>query len=432
MPDGGSVLLIVVDTLRADHLGVYGYSRPTSPNLDIWAAQGRVYERAFATGSWTLPSFGSIYTGRWSTVHRAGVAMSKGWRGDLLSTGLTAVPTIAEILREHGFATGAIMNNPYLDPSFGVSRGFEVYDYVPGDHQDIRRADVMVHRALELIDTWGERRFFLVLHLFDPHMVYDPPEPVRGSFSSAYQSQLSLPVTELGEFRRQELELSAEDVEFVRAAYDEEIVFVDQQLAVLRDGLASRRLLNDSLIMFMSDHGEELFEHDGFEHGHAMWQEVVHVPLVVWGPDVEAGRERAPVSLVDIAPTILDWLGVEASTVFDGLSLWPNLSGDQPVPDRTIFLDGLIHAPPHSTVIQWPFKMIVGDDQTPLSIVDLDRDPREQKNVIESHFEVTQNLMADLHDLNEAAPHASTLGRGEPASPSADILTRLRSLGYVR
>lgn len=432
-PDQGPVIVVVADTLRADHLGLYGYTRPTSPHLDAWAEEGRVYERAFATAPWTLPSFGSLYTGRWPMRHRAGVMKEEDWLGRSVPNRLSSdTPTLAEILRDRGFATGAVMNNPYLDPSFGVARGFEVYDHVPGDNQDIRRADAMVARAFELIDQWGDRPFFLVLHLFDPHMDYDPPAPVRGTFSAEYATQFSLPVTELGQFRRREFDLSAADIEFVRAAYDEEILFVDQQLAELRLGLEDRGLHGDALVVLTSDHGEELFDHDGFEHGHAMWQELVNVPFVVWGPDVQPGRELAPVSLVDVMPTILEWVGVESATDLDGLSLWDNLTAQKPVADRTLLMESPLYGRPHTGLVRWPFKMIVDAHDIPVSIVDLDQDPLERANVLDSHPTVADEMTAELHAHRRTAARARVEAPDEAATPSDEILERLKSLGYVR
>ena len=431
--DQRPVIVVVADTLRADHLGLYGYARPTSPHLDVWAEEGRVYERAFATAPWTLPSFGSLYTGRWPMRHRAGVMKEGDWLGRSVPNRLSSdIPTLAEILRDQGFVTGAVMNNPYLDPSFGVARGFDVYDHVPGDNQDIRRADVMVARAFELIDQWGDRPFFLVLHLFDPHMDYDPPEPVRGMFSAAYTTQLSLPVAELGQLRRRELDLSEDDIEFVRAAYDEEVLFVDQQLEQLRRGLEVRGLRDDALVVLTSDHGEELFDHDGFEHGHAMWQELVNVPFVVWGPGVQPGREVAPVSLVDVMPTVLEWVGAEAVTDLDGLSLWANLTAQEPVDDRALLMESPLYGRPHTSLVRWPFKMIVDAHDTPVSLVDLGQDPLERTNVLESHPTVADAMTAELHAHRRTAARARVEAPDEAATPSDEILERLKSLGYVR
>ena len=139
-------------------------------------------------------------------------------------------------------------------------------------------------------------------------------------------------------------ELSAEDQAFIIAAYDEEIAYTDQQLGVLRDGLADRGLLEDGLVIFTADHGEELFEHGGFEHGHALWQELLHVPLILWGAGVNPGRDATPVSLVDIAPTVLDWLDLVSPVPFDGLSLLPTVSASVQVPDRSLYAGGVIGA----------------------------------------------------------------------------------------
>ena len=178
-----SVILVVVDTLRADHLGTYGYLRPTSPNLDAWAQDGRVYEHAYSTSPWTLPAFASLYTGYLPLRHRAGMYLWNPTSPATANRLSQASHPLAPLLRARGLRTGAIVNNLFLASVYGLNRGFEVYDYEPGDNRTIRRADVTVTRALDLIDTWNDRPFFLVVHLFDPHMSYDAPLPFRGVFT---------------------------------------------------------------------------------------------------------------------------------------------------------------------------------------------------------------------------------------------------------
>jgi len=158
-PRSAPVVLIVVDALRPDHLGYYGYDLPTSPQLDGWMASGRVYERAFATSSWTLPSFASMFTGQLPARHGAGVQTRRKKRRTFtrLDAGL---PTLAEIFREHGYATGAIVGNAALAPVFGLKRGFDTYDYIPATNEQMRRADVTVQRALAWIDQQEGRPFF--------------------------------------------------------------------------------------------------------------------------------------------------------------------------------------------------------------------------------------------------------------------------------
>ena len=428
-----SVVVVVIDTLRADHLGSYRYARPTSPNLDRWATEGRLFERAYSTSSWTLPSFGSLYTGYLPMRHRAGIEAGFHRRGSIPANKLSSsVRTVAEMFAAKGMRTGAVMNNPYLGPPFGVSRGFEVYDYEPGGLHETRRADVMVDRSLALVDRWGDDPFFLVIHLFDPHMDYDPPADFRGKFSDAYDSRFDLPIDDLG-LRRPGTDLTDADREFIRAAYDEEIAFVDQQLGRLRQGLADRGTLGHALVVITADHGEELFEHGGFEHGHAMWQEILHVPLIVWAPGVLAGRESRPVSLVDVAPTLLEWAGVPVPKDFHGESLLPNLLTGENIPVRTLVAEGRLYGPSQSAIIQWPLKIVVGQGNRAIRVVDLSVDPEETQNLLESDSERVGRRVRKLVRQLRALRRTARMGQqDERVELSEETLERLRSLGYVR
>ena len=163
-------MLIVVDTLRADHLGVYGYDRPTSPNLDEWAEGGAVFEHAFSTSPWTLPSFGTIFTGQLPSRHLAGTFVRgvDGRPPDRSQFGQldTLLPTLAEAAAAAGFATAAVVNNAFLGPRFGVDRGFDSYDFSPAGNKQLRRADVVVDRALDWLRGQGETPFFLVIESY--------------------------------------------------------------------------------------------------------------------------------------------------------------------------------------------------------------------------------------------------------------------------
>ena len=432
--DAAPVILVVVDTLRADHLGPYGYERPTSPTLDLWAKQGRVFDNALAPSPWTLPSFGSLYTGRWPLVHQAGLAKGLNRLGQIVPHRLASViPTLAETLRVVGFRTLAVANNPFLDPSFGMARGFDVYDFDSGaTNDDNRPAEVVARRALELVDDVDGQPFFLLVHLFDPYLHYDAPPPFRDSFSASIRSDFTLPITDLNGLRSGSHDIAPQDRAFVTAAYDEEIAYVDEQLGVLRDGLADRGLLEKSMVILTSDHGEELFDHGGFEHGHAMWQELLHVPLIIWAPGVEPGRESAPVSLVDVTPTVLDRLGIAPPTRFDGISLWPNLSAVVPLPQRPLFAEGLLYGLPQSAVVHWPHKIIVNHQDDLIGVFDLERDPHERTSPATDHSDIPNALIAELRSHQRLAQAVGHSTDREPAEPGRDVLERLRSLGYVR
>ena len=241
-------------------MGLYGYDRPTSPNLDAWAADGRVFEHAFAPSPWTLPSFSSLYPGRWPLVHQGGLATeeSAGDGQTPLSLGPDAdLPTVAETLQDAAVRTLAVATNPLLAASFGMARGFDRYglDLGPSGGSS-PRAEEVVRRALALVDEVKGQPFFLVVHLFDPHARYDAPPPFRYTFTASMQSVFTLPVEDVLDIRRRSRELAPQDRPFVAAAYDEEIAYADAQLGVLRDSLTDRGLLEQSMVVFTSVHGE--------------------------------------------------------------------------------------------------------------------------------------------------------------------------------
>ena len=424
-----SVVLIVVDTLRADHLGVYGYDRPTSPNLDEWAEGGAVFEHAFSTSPWTLPSFGTMFTGQLPSRHLAGtfVRGADGRPPNRSQFGRLdpSLPTLAEAANAAGFTTAAVINNAFLGPRFGVDRGFDTYDFAPASNKQLRRADVVVDRALDWLHGRGATPFFLVIHFFDPHMDYDPPEATRGHFSAA------LPQTELPRVTEQiRATLRRGDVfdrDYLVALYDEEILFVDRQLGRLFESLDADGLSDNTVVMLTSDHGEELFDHDGFEHGHTIYNELLHVPLVMRGPGIQPARHDLPVSLLDLFPTVLGAFGQAVSDGAPGRSLWSVLDGGE-LPDRPAYAERTLYGAEHQAIIDWPYKLIRrGGDETRL--FDLSADVGEHHDVAASHPE-DANRLRGLLDATLAA--ASGPGAADEVDMDEETLKALRSLGYVR
>ena len=425
-PRPRSAILVVVDTLRADHLGSYGHRRATSPHLDARAAAGRVFEQAWATSSWTLPSFGSLYTGQLPSRHQAGLRI-KG-RRNFHRRLSRQFPTLAEILAERGFATGAIASNPYLHQSWGVARGFQDYDFVSVDNAVIRRAHVAVEQAQRWIGARGDQPFFLMLHLFDPHMNYDPHPDVQGRFTGDLASRLTLPIGNLRGLRSGAVELDDADVQFLGAAYDEEIAAVDQALEQLFAWMDERGLSDDCLVVFTSDHGEELFEHGGFEHGHAMWEELLHVPMIAWGPGVAAGRSSDPVSIADLMPTILEGLGVAPPADLYGISLWQHLTAAAPLPDRLIVAEGTTYGSSGKAIRRRDTKLIRrGQDEG--ALFDLGGDPGESRDLRAEQPGTYGELLELLMEHPARRPPAQQ-------APQADLDPQteadLRALGYTK
>ncbi len=426
-----TVVLIIVDTLRADHLGLHGYERPTSPQLDDWAAAGRVFDDAWASSSWTLPAFGSIYTGHLAARHGAGlIPRNRGPNPKPLGLDRKA-RTLAEILASNGYETGAVMNNPFLAREFGVAAGFGTYDYVAGNNRNIRRADEVVTRSLEWLDRHTEKPAFLVVHFFDPHMDYDPPPSVRGTFTGKISSELSLPIEHMEWLRRHGKELSEADRAFVNAAYDEELLAVDHATGRLLGGLQERGVLETGIVVYTSDHGEEIFDHDGFEHGHAMWQELLHVPLIFWGKGIEAGREAGPVSHVDIMPTLLEALGVAPEPDLEGISLVGNLRRGEEIAKRRLYAEGNLYGTQRIAVLDWPHKLIFEQD-SPLAsrLYNLVDDAAESRNLAGRQMDYTKGLLREaLARIEKAAGKRS---RQDEVKLEDETRERLKSLGYIQ
>ena len=428
-----AVVLIVIDALRADHLGTYGYeARPTSPNIDRRAAQGRVFERAWATSSWTLPSFGSILTGHLPSAHAAGVEVDDGSEATFevvaarrFVTLPDAVPTVAERMAAAGFATGAFVANPFLDPRFGLGRGFGYYDHYDTSNADARPAAEVVDLALQWIDDNGSRPFFLMVHLFDPHLDYGAPAPFGGRFVDPAGTDLELPVRGLWPIRNRIAEIDAVEREFIAAAYDEEVAYVDAEVERLLSGLQERDLYDDSLIALTSDHGEELFEHGGFEHGHSMYEEVLRVPFILWGPEVAAGRDRTPVSLIDLAPTMLAAAGAPIDDL-PGRSL---LGGGGVDTGRPVIAERLLYGEETKAMVSWPHKVILQVDSGNAMLFDLAADPGEQHDLAGDRPDDVAYLLGALAERLAAA---QALGVGGEAQLDEDLLRRLRALGHIR
>jgi arylsulfatase A-like enzyme len=346
-----NVLLISIDTLRADHLSAYGYSRETSPGLDRLAAGGALFERAVAPTSWTLPSHISMLTGLEISAH--GIADDRQWSaldgyGQPVSPRLSGI-FISELLRDAGYRTAGFHTWKYLERQFGFGPGFEVYERlghtfyshpqvsrrfealrVAGDVEGMRRlrdqhpelfdaTRKTTPEVLERARRWitqtrretPKRPFFCFLHLFDVHDPYVPPPPYDTLFDPDYEGPINGGnVTSAGSPVR--IDMDPRDLEHLIALYDGEIAYVDAQLAGLFDWLAQEGLAENTIVVVTSDHGEEFFEHGHKTHRRQLYRESVHVPWILsWPGRVPSGLRIAQTAgLIDMTPTLLGLVGV--------------------------------------------------------------------------------------------------------------------------
>lgn len=398
-----SVLLIVLDTVRAESLSAYGRQRPTSPGLDRLAAQGVRFERAFSTAPWTLPSHASLLTGRWP--HE----LSTNW----LSALDNAAPTLGEVLSGKGYATAAFSANfEYVSREAGLGRGFAHFDdygVTPGQVvkasalgnyltnarrlRDLlnyyqlagrRSAEEVNARFLRWLDRSGERPVFAMLNFFDAHHPYIVPPPFLSRFGPNRAGEYSLS----GEAARHSPDLDQAMVD----DYESAIAYLDHNLSLLFEALAARGRLDDTIVVVTADHGEEFGEHGVYEHGHSLYRPSVQVPLIIrFPPKVPAGRQVSePVSGRDVPATIMDLLDLSESP-FPGRSLVERWSAAEvarhaePVLSEVRFSRGL---PTWFPVSKGDMRSVVGDGRRAIlngdgsiEIYDINMDPGERKDL---------------------------------------------------
>jgi arylsulfatase A-like enzyme len=305
------VVIYLVDALRSDRLGVYGQKRPLSPRLDAFAAAATVYEQAWAESSWTRPAVASIFTGLEPEVHGA------NGRFDRLGGGM---PTLAERIAGGGWQTAAVVANPNASAGFGLDRGFGEFVLMPSE----RRESADVHAE---VVRWLDRRdpsvpFLLYVHTVDPHLPYDPPAPFRERFAAGVERRDLGSTENVGTLLARSLLDEVRWVPGLLDLYDAEVAANDHAFGELLDELSRRGLAEDTAVIFLSDHGEEFYDHGGWIHGRTLYREVLQVPLVIHLPGQREGRrESAPAAQIDLMPTILELAGLAPEPGLRGRSL---------------------------------------------------------------------------------------------------------------
>jgi arylsulfatase A-like enzyme/Tfp pilus assembly protein PilF len=399
-PRDANVLLITLDTTRADHLSCYGPHGAKTPHLDGLAARGVRFAQATAQVPLTLPSHACIMTGAYPPVH--GLRDMGGFILD------QSHPTIASLAQSAGFATAAFVGSRAVARHFGLSHGFDIYDddmgaqteegKLPGIFPE-RRAGVVTNRALEWLKQNAGKKFFLWVHYYDPHEPYDPPEPYKHQYA--------------------------------QRLYDGEIAYMDEQVGRLLDGLEQFGLGSRTLVVAVGDHGESLGEHGELTHGIFLYDATLHVPLIVSGPDVPGGKViEDQVRSIDLHPTVMEFLHLAPSREAQGVSLWPLIQSGTRV--RSNYSYGETIYP--KTYMGWSelramrtdgWKYILAPHP---ELYDLHRDPGELQNLIAQHAAEADQFQKLLWKV------AGTQGKTENLTTvPMDQQTRreLESLGYV-
>jgi len=389
------VVVVTIDTLRADRLGCYGYTRIETPNLDKLASGGALFENAISQAPLTPPSHASIFTGTYPVVHKV-----RNTGGFVLNSKYT---TIAEVLQQKGWDTAAFIGAAVLKKNFGLDQGFALYDdQMPREAgRDVsteypeRSAAAVVDRALSWLGSRpGGKPFFLWVHVFDPHTPYNPPTPFREKYSGQ--------------------------------PYDGEVAYTDQQLGRLFDAIDKQ----NTLVVVLSDHGESLSEHGEYEHGVFLYDSTLRIAFLLSGPDIPKGlRVKQQVRSIDVLPTVLGLLGIKTPPEAQGVNLEPVFAGREVRTtysySETLFPKINLGWTELRAIRTKRWKYIRAPKP---ELYDLENDPGESTNVIGNFPKEAAELEARLKVVigGDTGPE-----KVESQMTSQATMEQLRSLGYV-
>ena len=396
-----NVIIITIDTVRADHLGCYGYGLVQTPNINALARSSARFSHAFTSVPLTLPAHASLFTGSFP--------MATGVHDFATNTLPSTAVTLAKVLRENGYATAAFLGSPVLDARYGLNQGFETYfDHFDFNHLDEAKADVVkrpgdmvIDEALGWLKRGPRQPFFLWVHLYDAHYPYKPPEP----YASRYKTR----------------------------PYDGEIAFVDAQVGRLVSFLKEKEIFPNSLVILASDHGESLGDHGEQKHGFFIYESTLHVPLTVKVPGATPRVVGEDVSLVDVMPTILQTLHIPIPPSVQGSSLLSRIMGG-PNPSSSnvyseTFLPLLHFSWSQLRALRWKGLKYIEAPRPEL--YDTVADPHESKNLLAERPAVGQLMRDRLASVLRRYTSESGGAAGGKEFTDPALLDRLHALGYV-
>ena len=431
-----NIILFLIDSLRADHLGAYGYPRDTSPAIDRLARDGVVFQNAIAPASWTRPSMGSLFTSLSPHVHGA-TTFGKTLPAEAV--------TLAETLQGRKYFTTAFQTNPLVAGEH-FAQGFDTYYEIFG-----ASGGHVVRDFLTWLDEREKRKFFAYVHFMDVHLPYDAPDENRAKFVGPYSGQLD--PRRIGS-QKQIYDLlptlTGADRSHIIDLYDAGINQVDDSIEFIVRELKRRKLFDDTIVIVTSDHGEELFDHGGFEHGHSMHREVVQVPLIIRNPRLPARgvRVKQLVRLIDVFPTVLGFLRVDIPAPLMGRDLGPAIADPNLDWNLEGFSEGVMYGPNQAAIQKGPLKMIQIDPAVyKFQAKFFERLPPTPGWTAESGAVEFFNLETDPNELHPVAGHpmepawgrllagyraAGVSLAGAPEPIDEKRMEQLKSLGYIR
>jgi len=415
--DGLNVVIISVEPVRSDHMGVYGYERNTTPNIDRLAQDSYVFENVYSTSTWTLPSMGSVFSSNYPTVHGATTKEEDNFD--------PVGPTLAETFRDKGYRTGAFVGSGFVSPRFGIDKGFDIYDEgVVSVNSPVKglHFEESIPKAVEWTDK-SEEPFFLYLQSFDPHAPFHSPEPFNNRYAGNYSGSLSNYTLD---YRSQEgnilddiyytsdgpvlrtnntaLELDQQDIQYIRDRYDEGILYSDHMVGEFLNRLREKELMNETVVIFMSAHGETLADRKRMDSRligrFGPYEEVVRTPLMIRVPHKEGRQVEDKLSLIDLMPTLVEAAGIKdnsLSSTMQGESFAEVFRGES-VGREKVFFEYNVRSIVGGSTDQWKYFSREGrsDDK----LFNLVEDPSETADMSSEKDQVVNEFQESIDALN--------------------------------
>lgn len=420
-PEGPNVILITIDTLRADRMGSYGHWRNTTPNIDRFAQKAILYEYAYAQAPWTMPSMSSMHTSYYPTQIKI-----RGIKAKIHDNFIT----LAEYLRNNFYKTSAVISNIVVSEIFGFSQGFENYDQTPLTARDELTSHLVTDNALEYIAANRWEKFFLWLHYMDPHSNYIHHPEI--GYAQDYHGSLGKNL-HYGDLNTLRHSLDIEDLEYIKDLYDEEISYTDMHIGRLLDSLDDYGLEDNTVIIITADHGEEFMERTRIGHGRTLFQELIHVPLIIYVPsqdEAKATKSKSSVEIRSLAKTIIDLCGLR-NNHFGGENLL--LIAERKTNDTYAFSQkprGKKRNQKLEAISSGKWKLISDIQHNTYELYDLESDPGEEINLFNSQ-EADETVIKDLMSKSSTIDKESLVETVEVEFREEDI-EKLKALGYIQ
>jgi len=417
-----NVIIVSIDPLRQDHLGIYGYRRNTTPNIDDFAKKCAIFTNAYSQAPWTTPAHMSLFTSLYPSFHGVDQPMS-----DTMRRLGKDKKTLAEYLKEERYLTAAFTGSGSISGQWGFSRGFDIYDETSSDEVEPKGCDISViyNKAVDWIKTNKSENFFLFFHTYNTHTPYNDRYFVD----------------------KEKIRKNAKN-EYLKALYDGDIRTTDSYLGNLITVLKNEGLLKNTVVILISDHGEDFSEHYPFEmtkgHGHSLYEELLRIPLIIYHPlfHGKASFIDKNVRLIDIMPTILDILGLSIPGDIQGKSLLPLLKGEDVEMPEYFFAEAICHGPERKMIHNGRYKYIYSPEPNvqktgrkiyPVKmheLYDVQKDPGEKNNIYYKEKEIAKHMHEKLSKFIKRSKNKNVFTKNR-FKVEEKLKQRLKSLGYI-